>query len=363
MEALPEVQHIKENGVRRTGNSNSVTISTVAQEAGVGLGTVSRVLNNHPSVSSATRQAVLEAMKKLGYQPNEQARRLARGLTETICFVLSNRSFMHSFHGRILQGVESHCSSVGRQVVFTTCRYSSDVPPSALQLPAIIRSKGAVDGFILAGTNYPNFLAALEQVELPFVFFGNNLIGQDCFDRPDTVLSDDTGGAYAATRHLQEIGHKKIAYVGNISYPWFRRRYEGYVQAMTEAGLQPMSVEPSDTSVNYGLGAVREIVNKATQVTAIFAGNDHVAYGVWRGLREAGLSIPDDVSLVGFDDREESLLTEPPLTTVRVFKEEVGAECARMLLKKIESPNAIFDPVVLPTELLIRGSTAPPKHR
>lgn len=341
----------------------SITIDDVAREAGVGLGTVSRVLNDHPSVRPATREKVLAAIKKLGYQPNAQARRLARGSTDTICFLLSNRSFSHSFHARILQGVEAHCSSTGHQVVYTSFTYGAHTPPSKLALPRIIAAPGVVDGVIVSGTNYPNLLAALDRVGMRYVVFGNNLVGNEP-EPTDTVLFDDEDGAYKATCHLLEQGHSRIAFVGDTTFPWFRRRYAGYSRAMNEAGLTPQQLHSiGDMSVEYGLAAARAMLSSGHKITALVAGNDMIAYGIWRGLRLAELSVPDDVSIIGFDDREEALLMEPPLTTVRVYKEEIGVECARLLLEKIRLGKPSIESVRLTTELVVRGSVAPPGGR
>ena len=167
------------------------TIKEVARLAGVGLGTVSRVLNNHHSVSPETRERVRAAIDRLKYQPNLQARRLVRGKTETMGFVLGNRDFLDPFHAKMLSGVQRYFAETGQQVVYTSLQYSGDAAASSMVLPKILSLRGVLDGVILAGTNYPNLLAALDKTRLPHVVFGNNLIADNGRGLADSVSFDD----------------------------------------------------------------------------------------------------------------------------------------------------------------------------
>jgi len=340
---------------------DSINIRDVAREARVGLGTVSRVLNNHPSVSEETRQRVQEAIRLLHYRPSAQARRLVKGSTDTICFILSNREFLKTFHARILQGVQSFISTTDYQIIYIPISYQPQIPPSAITLPRIITYRDAVDGVIVAGTNYPNFLAALEEIRVPYVVFGNNMIGDVPDRRVDAVSFDEEGGAYEATKHLVDLGHRDIWFLGNTALPWFRDRFNGYLRAVSDHDLRGRWITESDTkdNVQFGSLAISQAIERDPEVTAVVTGNDHVAYGVWKGLRELGVAMPDDISVVGFDDTELCYLTDPPLTSVSVHNEEVGAECARMLLDKLHDPGKRFRERVLSTELIPRGSTGP----
>lgn len=337
------------------------TIREVARLAGVGLGTVSRVLNNHPSVSTDAKQRVQEAIERLGYQPNLQARRLVKGRTETIGFVLGNRDFLDPFHAKMLSGAQRHFATTGHHVVYTTIDYSRAGSASGIVLPKIISLRGILDGAIVAGTNYTNLLAALDRLGLPYVVFGNNLITENGHDSCDTVSFDDVGGAVDLTSRLLEMGHEHIWYMGRTELPWFRRRYEGYATTMIDSGHKPRmwsDVEAED-STSLGYLGLKQLLASGQRVTALCCGNDAVAFGACKAARESGLRIPEDISIAGFDDRDICFLTEPQLTTVRPFMEKVGSECARALLAKLNGSVERAPEVVIPTEVVIRGSTGP----
>src|ERR1700675_2506555 len=155
------------------------TIREVAKAAAVGIGTISRVLNSSSQGSRETRARVLEAIRHLGFRPNAQARRILKRRTEMVCFLLSNRDFLHPFHARILQGVESYASAVKQHVLFAALHYSSRVPPERINLPPVLLEHGLIDGVILAGTIYPNLLRRIESIHMPFVAFSYNVVGMD----------------------------------------------------------------------------------------------------------------------------------------------------------------------------------------
>ena len=338
--------------------NRSVTIQDVADEAGVGLGTVSRVLNKHPSVSDSTRKRIMAVVTRLNYQPNVQARRLVKGKAETVCFVLSNREFIDPFHALVLRGAQRFFAAVGQQVIYLPFEYPETTKSESLILPKIIAARGVVDGVILAGTNRTNLLEALEKANVPYVVFGNNLLpGQDTL--PDSVWFDDGDGGYQVGKHFLDHGRTRIWYVGDIKQPWFRRRYEGCRAALEECGMKLELFEDieSEDRVQYGYKATCAIADEKREADAIFAGNDAVAYGAWKALDERRLPIPGDIAIVGFDDRELCQLTSPHLSSVRTFNEEVGRECARMLLEKLENPGRRMPPVILHTELVVRGSS------
>src|SRR5246127_2344370 len=215
------------------------TIRDVARTAGVGVATISRVLNSSPLVSKATRARVLEAIRRLGFRPNAQARRILKRRAEMVCFLLSNRDFLHPFHARILQGVESYASRLKQHVLFAALHYSPRTPPDEIDLPPVLQEHGLIDGVILAGTAYPNLLRRMESIHMPFVALSNNVVGMDDEQRFDQVGFDDFNATLQATRYLIGQGHRHIVFAGDISYPWLRRRFEGYRQAMRENKLKP----------------------------------------------------------------------------------------------------------------------------
>ncbi len=346
-----------------------VTIKDVARKARVGIATVSRVLNESRRVQAATRQRVQAVIAQLGYRPNATGRRLVMKSTEMVCFLLSNRDFMNPFHSGVLYGVERYLSQSRHDVVFTNLHYERSTPPGELALPRILRHRGIADGFILSGTNYPNFVEAMDHLRVPYVMFGNNLVGGGRSRRADAVYYDDGPSSRQLMERLISLGHRYIWYFGDIRVPWFERRAESYRQAMKAHHLpcheytEPQSSDIRDYGVSYGDRAMEAALAGGRPVTAVVAGNDGIAYGAWRALRRAGLRVPQDCSLAGCDDVQESRLTDPPLTTVHVPTEEIGSACARLLLDKLKdrvkggSPRA---PVIIPTRFVERGSLAAP---
>lgn len=334
------------------------TIRDVAHAAGVGIGTISRVLNSSSQVSRETRARVLEAIRRLGFRPNAQARRILKRRSEIVCFLLSNRDFLHPFHARILQGVESYASSLKHHVLFAVLHYSPRIPPEKIDLPFVLQEHGLIDGVILAGTIYQNLLRRIESIGMPFVAFSNNVVGVDGDHLYDQVGFDDCNGTLRATRYLIEQGHRLIDFVGDTSYPWIRRRFDGYRQAMRENKLRSMPVVARNPSgfVDFGQKSAAQILGRSARPTAVVAGNDETAYGLWLTLRREGVKVPDEISLVGFDDREEAALMDPPLTTVRVHKEEIGQTCMKMLLERLHHPQMTFSQRMLPTEFVVRGT-------
>ncbi len=335
-----------------------VTIRDVARAAGVGVGTISRVLNSSPQVSGEMRARALQAIKRLGFRPNALARRVLRQRSEMVCFLLSNRDFLHPFHARILQGVESYASAVKQHVLFAALHYSSRIPPARINLPPVLLERGLIDGVILAGTIYPNLLRRIESINMPFVAFSNNVVGMDGEYRFDEVGFDDFKGTLGATHHLVQKGHSRIVFCGDISYPWIRRRFDGYSHGMHESKLKPVlaAARRPQSFVDFGQDSVPAMLSQQSRPTAIVAGNDEIAYGVWRSLCRHGVRVPDDISLVGFDDREEAVLMDPPLSTVRVDKEGIGETCMKMLLERLHHPQMAFSQRILPTELVIRAT-------
>jgi DNA-binding LacI/PurR family transcriptional regulator len=334
------------------------TIREVAQAAGVGIGTISRVLNSSSQVSRKTRARVLDAIRRLGFRPNAQARRILKRRAEMVCFLLSNRDFLHPFHARILQGVESYASGLKQHVLFAALHYSPRTPPDRIDLPPVLQEHGLIDGVILAGTIYPNLLRRIESIQMPFVAFSNNVVGMDGQQQFDQVGFDDCNGTLHATRYLISQGHRQIVFAGDISYPWLQRRFEGYGQGMRENKLKPVLITARNVPSfgDYGQGSVGRILSRRSRPTAVVAGNDEIAFGLWRALSRRGVKVPDEISLVGFDDREEAVLMDPPLSTVRVHKEEIGETCMKMLLERLHHPQMAFSQRVLPTEFLIRGT-------
>jgi DNA-binding LacI/PurR family transcriptional regulator len=338
----------------------AVTIRDVARRAGVAVGTVSRVMNNQPDVNSELRERVQKALKELNYRPNARAQIFARNSSPVVSFILSNRDFLHPFHSRVLQGVEEYCEESGFFVLYTRFRYSPTISPAELQLPSVLQSHGIADCVILAGSNYENFTESLDKRGLHYVLMVNNFVSKDARGPFDQVRFDDFSGAIEATRYLISLGHRNIWFIGDTSLPWYRDRHAGYCKAMKDVGLEPLAqtLGLSDDRFLNGMNSIQMILEQDRRVTAVLAGNDEVAHGAWESLQKAGLNVPHDVSLIGFDD-QHGMARLQSLTSVRVEAAEIGRQLAKMAIAKIKSKGRRLPEVLLPTSLVKRETCRP----
>jgi DNA-binding LacI/PurR family transcriptional regulator len=231
-------------------------------------------------------------------------------------------------------------------------------------LPDILLQRKIISGVIVAGTNSQNLLTLLSRKGIPWVVLGNNVFGHPSEETMSAVSFDEIAGAYEVTRYLLSLGHRQIAYVGNLNLPWYARRYKGYERAMSEAGLQPIASEfQSREGEEMGYLAAKSILQQS-QPTAIFAGDDSAARGVYKAIRDRGLNIPEDLSVAGFNDTPDAAALHPPLTSVHVFTDELGKQLAEVLLNRIARPDLPVRDLTLPTQVMRRESCAPvnPNH-
>lgn len=340
----------------------TATIKDVAKKAGVSTATVSRVLNDSGYFDAETARLVNEAVTALGYQRNIHWKRLAQNASEMVCFLLGNRDSLNSTQVKLLIASEKVMAEAGYDLVFAPFRYNPETAASRLKLPRLIEHPGMVDGAILAGVHHDNFLDALDQRKIPYVLLGNTYIGRQEKLKKDAIIYDDVSGTYEAAQYLIRLNHQRIAFVGNTKLPWLLRRFEGYRKAMKAEGLTEITVTENwnVNYIEYGKLAVAELLRRAAPPTAILSGNDEIAGGVWKALTSRGISIPREISLVGFGDREEFSILEPALTTISVFQEKVGEELARMLLQKLKEPGLSLDACSFPCQLIERNSCSAP---
>lgn len=338
------------------------TIKDVARKAGVSLATVSRVLNGSGYFDGETGRRVREAVRALGYRRNVHWTRLRRNSSETVCFLLGNRDALNSMQMRMLVACEHVLRGRGMDLVFTGIRYAADTRPAGLALPRMLVEDGLVDGVVLAGQHHENLLEAFERRGMPYVVAANNFTGRPSRLKKHAISYDDRTACYEAVRYLARLGHRRIGFVGDVALPWFRRRYEGYAEAVRRERLAP--VEATDdwqvNSIEYGRLATAQLLRLPKPPTAIFAANDEVAAGAWKELVHRGVRIPRDISLVGFGDREEFSILEPSLTSISVYPDKLGSELARMLLRRLEQPGFEEESKVFPCQLVERASCAPP---
>lgn len=335
---------------RSTTRKGSLGLRDIAAAANVSIATVSRVLNGSSRVDPAIRKRVVDAAAKLKIDP------VQRNKTSSLVFLLSNRGMLPPFHARILMGAEAYCSAHGWNLFFLPFNYSPNISSRELHLPKVIQQRDVVRGVILAGNTSPNLIELLEQKGISYVVLGNNILGNAPNLRNDMVFSDETRGGEDMTRYLISLGHRHICFVGNTRLPWFARYYEGYRRGMEEAGLTPrQSSIDSEDDTEIGYLGTKHLLSSGEPVTAIFAGNDPVACGVYKGLREQGLRIPEDISVAGCNDTVGGLLY-PALTTIREFPEQVGRHMAELLLGRIANPDLEPRRLTMPTEFIKRDS-------
>jgi DNA-binding LacI/PurR family transcriptional regulator len=328
------------------------TVERVAKLANVSPATVSRVLNHSTRVGPEVEKRVREAAESLGLDLHSKRR------TKLIAFLLANRSLLHPFHSQVLVASEAYCASEDYNLLFFPLHYSPDQDWTKLHVPRILRRGDLIDGFIVAGANRQNLLDLLNHIGLPYAILGDTVEGEWNPKERDVVWVDDTNGAVEATRYLQSLGNRRIAYVANIKLAWFARRLKGYQQAMLDAGMEPLvaSINSQDEDEVGFLATKRILAETGGHVDAILGGSDTTCHGVYRALRDAGLEIPGDISVCGFNDTPEASVLYPPLTSVRVFPEVVGRLLGEMVIARIAKPDLPPQQQILPTQLVKRES-------
>lgn len=336
------------------------TIRDVALRAQVSVATVSRVLNDSGYADPETRARVQKAVAELNYRRNVNWSRLKSRSSQTALFLLGNRQSLNSMQMRLLIACERTLHGDGYDLLFTRHDYSGDARAAELTLPRLLEQEGALDGVILAGIHYPNLLQALNRRKIPYVLLGNNFQGPAPLVH-NAVLYDDQGGIFEAAGHLIRLGHRRIAFAGNATLPWFERRARGYRQAMSSHGLEELMVD-GDWQVNnidYGQLATAQLLRHGQPPTAIIAGNDEIAAGVWKELIRRKVAIPRQMSLVGLGDRAEFSILEPSLTSVSVFEDQLGERLTAMLLKRIQGGRLEVPSETYPCKLVERASSGP----
>jgi DNA-binding LacI/PurR family transcriptional regulator len=327
-----------------------IGLREIAATANVSIATVSRVLNGNNRVDPAIQAMVLQAAAKLDVDVSQ------RNKAKSLAFILSNRLMLHPFHSRVLSGAEAYCAAHGWDMIFLSFKYPLNAAWDELHLPKVAQRRDVIRAVIVAGTNSASLTELLDHKGIPYVALGNNIFDESRNTKGDTIYSDDTRGASDMTRYLISLGHRHICFLGNIRLPWFARCYAGYTRAMNEAGLpaRHSSIDSEDDK-EVGYLGTKSLLARGEPVTAIFAGNDSTAHGVYKGLRDSGLRIPDDISVAGCDDTVGEWLY-PGLTTIREFPEQLGKQMVELILRRIANPSLEPQRITVPTELIKRDS-------
>ncbi len=335
-------------------SSTKVRLADVAREANVSAATVSRLMRGAAVINSDTRERVVKAANRLNFDLGGKKK------TRIIAFLLSNRGVLHSFHSSILMGAEAYCAERDYGVLFLPLNYSLTTNAQELEMPEILLRTRIVAGAIVAGTNSQSMLEVLSRRRMPWVVLGNNVVGAWQHDQPGSVFFDDIGGAAEITRYLISLGHRHVGFAGNLKLPWYLRRFQGYQQAMQGAGLTPRGSDlVSRDDEEMGYLATKVLLQNSPRVTAIFAGDDTAARGVYKAARDIGLRIPEELSIVGFNDTLEASALHPTLTSMHVFTDDLGRQLAESLLNQIAHPEKPAGSILMPTRLIRRESCGP----
>lgn len=328
-----------------------VSIADVARRAGVSAQTVSRVSNGFPGVVESTRDTVLAAMAELGYRPNSAARALKRGEFRTIGVIVFSLSTTGST--RTVEGIATSAAEAG---------YAITLLPVAAPTQGSLRGaytrlgELAVDAviIIMEGHLLDSTVVDLPQ-GIPVV-----VADYDAGARYSVVDTDQIGGTRAAVQHLLDLGHRTVWHVAGPAASFAaQRREESWEAILRAAGLDAPPVIRGDWTPESGYQAGLRLADEA-DCTAVFAGNDEMALGILRAMHERDRAVPGGVSVVGFDDIPHSASFFPPLTTVHQDFAEVGRQCVQGVLRQIRTDEPEHGFTIVPTQLVVRRSTAPP---
>ncbi len=349
------IQHMGQ----RPRSAGRPTLDQVAARAGVGRGTVSRVVNGSPQVSAAAKAAVEQAIEELGYVPNRAARALVTQRTDSVALVVSEseeRVFGEPFFAGIIRGISSMLLETPLQLWLAMAQSKAERERVEHHL-----TPQHVDGVLLLSLHGDDPLPALlAQRGLPVVLGGQpGGKAKIASDQMSCVDADNVGGARTAVAHLLGRGRRRVAAIaGPQDMGVGVARLNGYRRALREAGLpvDDSQIGYGDFSESSGAAAMRTLLDRHPDIDAVFAASDLMAIGAMRVLKERGRSVPGDVAVVGFEDSVLARQTEPPLTTVHQPVESMGREMARLLVAHIRGEHVPAPLVVLDTHLVVRES-------
>ncbi|HEY8457404.1 MAG TPA: LacI family DNA-binding transcriptional regulator [Actinopolymorphaceae bacterium] len=329
-------------------------MSDVAHRAGVSAATVSRALNNHPTVHPELVERVRQAATELGYQPNRVARSLRRRAGSVWALVISD--IENPFFTSVARGVEDVALQSGYSVVL--CNTDENLARERRYLDVVLAEQAA--GVVIAPASDRTDISLLRDHGVPAVTIDRRIHNVDV----DSVVVDNFAGAKRAVIHLLEAGYERVACIsGPAKLTTAVERRNGYVAALRESGrgVDRRYIRQADYRVEGGYQAALELLELTPPPDALFVANNLMAAGAMRALRERGLDVPEAIGVVGFDDSPWAPLMAPALTIVEQPTYRLGTEAARLLLRRLRDPSASTEAVVLATELRVRESSRRPR--
>ena len=332
------------------------TIRDVAAAAGVSAATVSYVLNGKKKVSEQTKNAVLDVIRQMEYVPDLNARGLSLKDTKLIGVVVpqtepgSTLMFRNNFYSEILGSIEFHARQNGYHVLIS----ATDVTEDYLDL---IRERN-LDGVIIIGTYQNKFLSQLKQLDVPVV-----LVDSYCkYDWFHAIRIDDEKSSYLATKYVLDAGHRRVALVSGILHEngVMKKRFSGYQRALADYGIPYREEYLFEGNVDYdsGVSIAERISREKVDVTAVVAAADIFAIGLMKGFYEEGIRVPEDISIIGFDDMPLCDMMVPSLSTMRVRKQELGAAAIARLMDRIADNKKEYLKISMSTQLIKRESVS-----
>lgn len=328
-----------------------VSIFDVAKKSGLSVVTVSRVLNNSSSVREKNKEKVLQAMRELNYHPSAAARSLARGKTGIIGLTLT--TLHDSFFDAVVNEINDRLIGHGYYLALSVSKNA----PGTVHRPLFEEDR--VDGVILLSLSprdEDEYISDLTKKNIPFIMIDNSMSSPSV----TSIIVDNYSGGYEATKHLIDLGHTEIAHIaGPEEFLSSRERERGYLAALADAGLKPYLLERGTFEIPSGYQIAMKWIKAGQLPPAIFAADDYMALGVIDACLNEGISIPGDVSLVGFDDQVLASEFRPMLTTIRQPADKIAATGVELLLAAIHDPSTSKVTKQITPELIIRESTAP----
>lgn len=330
----------------------AITIGDISKHLNLSISTVSKALNGYPDVSEQTRSLVIQKAREMGYEPSASARNLRRGRTDKIGLLINHSlSYISEYLAEVIAGAAYCAEQNGMNITL----YTSTVhhPDGLLR---ICRS-GEIDGALLLWANPDeDMLQQLDDENMPYVLFGRRVSYPDA----SFVAPDNYDGAYKLTQHLIEQGHTRIGFMARTLHGLTHEdRFNGYCQALKDANIHgdPSLIVDTVIEPDSGYKAALKLLALDNPPTAIFAFYDLMAVDALRALHDKGISVPDDVAIVGYDGLFSSLITTPQITTVKQPLEDMGREAIKLLLNRIENPDMPPDRITYPVKMFVRGSS------
>jgi DNA-binding LacI/PurR family transcriptional regulator len=334
------------------------TLKEVAKKANVSITTVSRVINDPEKVNSETRERVREAMEALNFQPNRVAQRLRGNKGRSRLLGLIIPDIQNQFYSSIVRGIED--MSYGKDYAIILC--NTDENPEKEKFYLDVLKSESVDGIILPPIRQNgNLIRELLEAKIPVICFDRKLSSESI----DTVIVDNEMGGYMAASHLLEAGHKKIAVItSSLQFTSFEDRLRGYENALVDSGIEineNLIKKGDHRKSETGKQLALELLDQDPKPTAIFVLNNQMALGAIEAINERKLKIPDDISIVGFDDIQWARVISPSITVIRQPAYEMGRRIAELFFQKVKDPEREPVQIILQPKLIVRQSTAPVK--